>query len=60
MGFKINLADAMTKESTVYFDETDLSSEVIKVEIVAEPGELVYADLKVLIDQLNGVKLERA
>ena len=55
MGFRIDLNDANASSGKIMFDDVDLSSGVMRVEVIAHPGEMTYAILKVAIEQLNGV-----
>jgi len=55
MGFRIDLNDANASNGKIMFDDVDLSSGVMRVEVIAHPGEMTCAILKVAIEQLNGV-----
>ena len=58
MGFRIDLNDANACTGKVMFDDVDLSSGVMQVEVIARAGDIVYANLKIGIEQLNGVDFD--
>lgn len=57
MGFIINLEGPLAREGKVMFDETDLSTGIRKIEIIADPAKTTYAVLTISIDKLNGKEI---